>query len=338
MLNLFTKLNPVANGIIGIIVAIFVLTVVVSLILKKQYSNLEEDINDNQSRAKEVFGNEMFNTMVTDYKKAINHEVKDINTQAIIEKNMHRYLKSALLGERFITKGSSLMIILGVLGTFYGLTLSIGELVALLNNASEAVVSDVSSITDGLVSSIQGMSVAFVTSLFGIGSSILVTILNIAFSVKEHRETVMVYSEEYLDNIQAGGMIEIEGPDGVRVRQAGPGTGANVANADNIIKDLTDVSEKIIKEMNKASYEMAGAVNGLNKTIHQFDSSLKLFSDGSRDLTEFNHELRTNIQRMNVTFDDFSKDMSTSAESIADSSNSVFKLSVAVEKLSDKVK
>jgi len=336
MLNLFTKLNPVANGIIGIIVSILVLTIVVSLILKKKYTVLEEDINDNQNRAKEVFGNEIFNNMVTDYKKAINHEVKDINTQAIIEKNMHRYLRSHILGERFLTKSISLMIVLGLLGTFYGLTLSIGELVELLNNASEAIVSDVSSITDGLISSIRGMSVAFATSLFGIASSILVTLLNIAFSVKEHRESVMVFSEEYLDNIQAGGMIEIEGPDGVRVRQAGPG--ATVANADNIIKDLTDVSEKIIKEMNKASYEMAGAVNGLNKTIHQFDSSLKLFAEGSRDLTEFNHELRTNIQRMNVTFDDFSKEMSKNTESIADSTNSVFKLSVAVEKLSDKVK
>jgi len=336
MLNLFTKLNPVANGIIGIIVAIFVLTVVVSLILKKKYSTLEEDINDNQCRAKEVFASELFNSMVTDFKKAVSHDVKEINTQAIIEKNMHKYLKGALLGERFLTKSISLMIVLGLLGTFYGLTLSIGELVALLGNASEAVVSDVSSITDGLISSVQGMSVAFITSLFGIASSILVTILNIAFSVKEHRESVMVFSEEYLDNIQAGGMVEIEGPDGVRIRQAGPT--ATVANADNIIKDLTDVSEKIIKEMNKASYEMAGAVNGLNKTIHQFDSSLKLFSDGSRDLTEFNHELRTNIQRMNVTFDDFSKEMSKNTESIADSSNSVFKLSVAVEKLSDKVK
>lgn len=336
MLNLFTQLNPVANGIIGIIVTILVLTVVVSLILKKKYTLLEEDINDNQSRAKEVFASEIFNNMVTDYKKAINHEVKDINTQAIIEKNMHRYLKSSLLGERFLTKSISLMIVLGLLGTFYGLTLSISELVALLNNASAAVVSDVSSITDGLISSIQGMSVAFITSLFGISSSILVTLLNIGFSVKEHRESVMVFSEEYLDNIQAGGMIEFEGAGGIRVRQAGPGT--NGGNADNIIKDLTDVSEKIIKEMNKASYEMAGAVNGLNKTIHQFDSSLKLFSEGSRDLTEFNHELRTNIQRMNVTFDDFTKDMSKNTESIADSSNSVFKLSVAVEKLSNKVK
>lgn len=336
MLNLFTKLNPVASGIIGIIVAIFVLTVVVSLILKKKYTVLEEDINDSQNRAKEVFGSEIFNNMVTDYKKAISAEVKDINTQAIIEKNMHKYLRSALLGERFLTKSISLMIVLGLLGTFYGLTLSIGELVSLLNNASEAIVSDVSSITDGLISSIQGMSVAFVTSLFGIASSILVTILNVAFSVKEHRESVMVFSEEYLDNIQAGGLAEIEGPDGVRVRQTG--VTATVANADNIIKELTDVSEKIIKEMNKASYEMAGAVNGLNKTIHQFDSSLKLFADGSRDLTEFNHELRTNIQRMNVTFDDFSKEMSKNTESIADSSNSVFKLSVAVEKFAEKVK
>ncbi len=336
MLNLFTKLNPVASGIIGIIVAILVLAVVSSFILKRKYRILEEDINDAQNRANEVFGNEIFNSMVTDYKKSISADVKDINTQAIIEKNIHKHLAGALLGERFLSKSISLMIVLGLLGTFYGLTLSISELVGLLNNASETIVTDVSSITGGLISSIQGMSVAFITSLFGISSSILVTILNIAFSIKEQREAIMVFAEEYLDNIQASGIGLVES--GTVSRTGRVSTTRTVVDSDNIIKELTDVSEKIIKEMNKSSYEMAGAVNSLNKTIRQFDDSLKLFSEGSRDLTEFNHDLRTNIQRMNVGFDDFTKEMSKNTEIIADSSNSVFKLSVAVEKLGDKVR
>ena len=334
MLNLFMKLNPVANGIIGIILAMLILTIFVSIALKNKYSKLEKDIADSGNRAKELFENELFNNMVKDYKKAVGGNVKDVNTQAIIEKNMYIHLKSSILGERFLTKSISLMIILGLLGTFYGLTLSIGELVSLLNNTDAAVIGDVQSITGGLVNSIRGMSVAFVTSLFGIVSSIIVTLINIAFSVKEHRESLMVYSEEYLDNFGAKEKVVYEQETTGKV----VGVESIVGDTSGIVRELTNVSEKIIKEMNRSAYEMSGIMTGLNKSVESFDSSLKMFSDGTRDLREFNHELRTNIQRMNVSFDDFNKNISRNVENISESSNHVMKLSVAVEKLGNRLR
>ena len=51
------------------------------------------------------------------------------NTQAIIEENFQAELGSLLLAERFVRAATGLVIILGLLGTFYGLTLSIGKLV-----------------------------------------------------------------------------------------------------------------------------------------------------------------------------------------------------------------
>ena len=334
MLNLFMKLNPVANGIIGIILAILILTIFVSITLKNRYSKLEKDITDSGNRSKELFENEIFNNMIKDYKKAIGANTKDVNTQAIIEKNMYMSLKGSILGERFLMKSISLMIILGLLGTFYGLTLSIGELVSLLNNTNAAVIGDVQSITGGLVNAIRGMSVAFVTSLFGIVSSIIVTLINIVFSVKEHRESIMVYSEEYLDNFGAKHtpVYSQEGTGKVVTVQG------DIGDTSGIIRELTNVSEKIIKEMNRSAYEMSGIMTGLNKSVENFDSSLKMFADGTRDLREFNHELRTNIQRMNVSFDDFNKNISRNVENISESSNNIMKLSVAVEKLGNKLK
>jgi len=311
-----------------------ILTIFVSIALKNKYSKLEKDIADSGNRAKELFENELFNNMVKDYKKAVGGNVKDVNTQAIIEKNMYIHLKSSILGERFLTKSISLMIILGLLGTFYGLTLSIGELVSLLNNTDAAVIGDVQSITGGLVNSIRGMSVAFVTSLFGIVSSIIVTLINIAFSVKEHRESLMVYSEEYLDNFGAKEKVVYEQETTGKV----VGVESIVGDTSGIVRELTNVSEKIIKEMNRSAYEMSGIMTGLNKSVESFDSSLKMFSDGTRDLREFNHELRTNIQRMNVSFDDFNKNISRNVENISESSNHVMKLSVAVEKLGNRLR
>lgn len=329
--NLY-NLNPIAIGIIGTILILLLSTIVISVILRKKYIDIENDLNDENSRAKGEFGDPMINDMVKDYKSALGENIDEINTAAVIEKNMSKHLKNPVMGERFIERSTSLMIILGLLGTFYGLTLSIGELVSLLTNSGDAIVSDVGSITDGLLNAITGMSVAFVTSLFGIGSSILVTILNVLFSVREHRESVIVHIEEYLDNHVGRKLAE----------QAAVKYGAAAAGAghydEEMEKRLSDMAMAVTRRMNEAAGDMKDTVKALDGTVHEFDTALRLFVDNTRDFSEFNHDLRTNIQRMNVTFDDFSQNVDKSADKIADNSNAVMKLSVAIEKLADKTK
>jgi len=132
MLELIFKLNPVALLIVGAIVLILFINIIVSFTIRKKYKALIADVEDIENQENKIFEFEIFNSMIKDYKKAQKRNVEEINTIAIIEKHIHIHLKRTLLGERFLKKSVSLMIILGLVGTFYGLTLSIGELVLLM--------------------------------------------------------------------------------------------------------------------------------------------------------------------------------------------------------------
>ncbi len=318
--NLFGKLNPFAIVIIAMILAILGTALALSVVIRNRYKEISIDIKDKENRDAAIFESKVLNAIIDDYKVAAKGN-REINTQAIIEKNFNNELNSLYLGERFIKRSVSLMIILGLLGTFYGLTLSIGKLVELLSSSNNADVLDsMDSVVQGLINSVKGMSVAFVTSLFGISSSILMTIFNTVLGVEELRETVMVEIEEYLDNSLAEGIYKEE-------------TTESILNEElkSTIKEFGDKLESNIKEIsNIMSYRFTAAASSieefsgsLEKSVDRFDKSLQTFAENTRDFSEFNHHLKTNIQRMNVTFDDFTEELKGSTEGLSKSIESL---------------
>jgi hypothetical protein len=316
-LNVFSKLSPLAIGIIGVILIIMAVAFVFTMRIKSSYKEVLEDIRDGENRSNKRFSSKVLNDIVKDYELAQEDNVDEINTQAIIEKNFRKNLAKNISGERFVSKANSLMIILGLLGTFYGLSLSIAELVNLLSSAGDTVLSSVDSITGGLINSIKGMSVAFITSLFGIGASIVITLLNTWSGISDLREDTMVNIEEYLDNI----------------------LGKNMNSVDAGRNDLHLVSDKLDRSFDKftvgmqsnfqtmitalesnlsvVSGEMAKTAASLGTTVDKFDASLNGFSTNVRDFSEFNHHLKTNIQRMSLSFNDLSEEFKNNAELLA---------------------
>jgi len=330
MLELILKLNPVALLIVGVIILILFINIVVSFSIRKKYKILLSDIEDIENQENKIFGYEIFNSMIKDYKKAQNRNIEDINTIAIIEKHVHIHLKRTLLGERFLKKSVSLMIILGLIGTFYGLTLSIGELVNLLTNTSEAIIGDVNSITDGLISAVRSMSVAFVTSLFGITSSIIVTIINVLFNVQDYREKVMVIAEEYLDNQLAkkGKKLETMNEDGrTNLEVAFDKFGSSIET------NLKDVTSELSYRLTNSSVKMAESAEIIKDSIDKFDISLDKFNDNVRDFSEFNHHLKTNIERMSVAFEDLTDNLKEQ-----NNNKQIHVLTDSINKLNEKVK
>jgi hypothetical protein len=61
-----------------------------------------------------------------------------------------------LLGERFVRSATGLVLILGLSGTFYGLTLSIGKLSRLLSVEGAKVADVTQSLTTGLTQALSG--------------------------------------------------------------------------------------------------------------------------------------------------------------------------------------
>jgi hypothetical protein len=65
-----------------------------------------------------------------------------------------------LLAERFVRAATGLVIILGLLGTFYGLTSSIGRLVQLVAGDTGGVSDITQGVTTELTQALSGMAVA----------------------------------------------------------------------------------------------------------------------------------------------------------------------------------
>lgn len=301
MIQMILRMNPIGQLIIGVIVIILVLTVVALFRIKARYLGLIYDMSEHENRNNAVFKNEINNAIVDDFKSAQTLKIQEVNTPAIIDKNINQFLSKTLLAERFAQRSSALMIVLGLVGTFFGLTLSISELVSLLSNTNEAIIGDVNMITGGLLSSINGMSVAFVTSLFGITASILVNLLTILFGIHETRESYIAVSEEYLDNVLG---LKIQDLTHTDENGKTPLENAFEALGEQLTKSLDDVSQQMSYRLTVASSNMKDTAETIEKSLSTFDQSIQTFSQNTRDFSEFNHHLKTNIQRMSVAFED----------------------------------
>ncbi|KYH34637.1 hypothetical protein CLTEP_14650 [Clostridium tepidiprofundi DSM 19306] len=302
MLQLFNQLNVAAKCIILVITVIFFTAIVLSFIIKRKYGEMHEDFIKGKKRG--VFRSDVLNRIMSSYRDAAEKKAEEINTQAIIEKEFLYAFKGISMGERFIRQAISLMIILGLLGTFYGLTLSIRDLVSLLgNNGTLTATSGIESLIGGLVGSIEGMGVAFITSLFGIVGAILLTIFKIIVNVDNLRNSTMLEIEEYLDNTIALEYINYAEKNtlDVTVNKLFNGLSEQIeVNYKNVLdKSLSGLIE-VLKMMEENQQDFNNSLMYFKKTIDQF-------SDNTRDFTEFNYHLRNNVDRMNVALSDFAE-------------------------------
>jgi methyl-accepting chemotaxis protein len=206
------------------------------------------------------------------------------NVQAIIEHNLQQQLRGALLGERFVRASTGLVIILGLVGTFYGLSLSISKLVSLLS-ADSGTVDITQALTVGLTDTLSGMSVAFTSSLAGIAAAILLTLLGVVLNVSSARTALMLQLETYLDRLLA--------TDLALAPAAAPSDGAAATREARALAQLLD--------------SFGQSVAQLDGTMTRFESALQNFSTTTRDFREFNLHLKDNVQRMSLSFADLSE-------------------------------
>jgi methyl-accepting chemotaxis protein len=224
----------------------------------------------------------------------------DVNTQAIVDQTFQSQLRGLLVGERFVKAMTGLVIILGLVGTFYGLSTSIGRLTSLLSGKAPAGADVTASLTQGLTETLSGMSVAFSASLFGIVSAIVLTLLGVFLNIGDRRLELMVQIEHYVDNVLlavARGQSESRIPGLVA-----PTAGASAAGSARLEGAVHGFSESVAR--------LEGAVAG-------FEQALSTFSSTTRDFREFNHHLKDNIQRMSLSFGDLSDSLRQQATAIS---------------------
>ncbi|KSU81895.1 hypothetical protein GA0061096_3480 [Fictibacillus enclensis] len=152
----------------------------------------------------------------SDYRQYHLSGVSSLNTQALIEKHLFQE-RIPLVGLMRVPVGNiqkvmqqlpAFTIILGVLGTFIGLTLSLlsmQDTLFRLGNAASGPTMTMNSIISSLTAPFEGMSVAFITSIAGIGGALILNILQTGFlsrgsSLTYLQGKVMSDCEVYLDH------------------------------------------------------------------------------------------------------------------------------------------
>lgn len=199
LLNMLRSLDVVAYGIIGAILIVFAVCIISAVKVKAGYGILRMKLKNKDYRRDARFQSEFINSVVDEYTVAVSTNGSDINTSAIVDKCIQRDLKGLLSGERFIKSSVSTMIILGLLGTFLGLTQSVSSLSTFFQNG-EDVNSVLQSAGTGIMDAISGMGTAFSTSLVGVFCSIIITLTGLGSVAEESRMAMITDLEDYLDN------------------------------------------------------------------------------------------------------------------------------------------
>jgi methyl-accepting chemotaxis protein len=284
MKEIFDSLWLVGTGgqlIILTIIVILAVTVLSTFTIRARYALMSRDLT--RHIPEREIGNAVLDRIVRDARAARAAGAGEVNVQVIVEHAFQSELRGLLVAERFVRSATALVIILGLVGTFYGLSLSIGKLVNLVAADNPASAGDLTeTLTHTLTNALGGMSVAFTVSLFGIATAVLLTLLGVFFNVTDRRSALMVQIEAHVDRllVAEGGFAGEAGPGGTvrvdgRFEQLVVGFGASVA-------------------------QLAGAVD-------QFEAALTTFAGTTRDFREFNLHLKDNVQRMSLSFGDFSE-------------------------------
>jgi hypothetical protein len=283
LLGSLSRVGTSGGAIIGTTLFVLFLSIGLNLYIRARYAGLLRDI-EGHKRADIPFDNRVLNRILEDARDARLRHGREANVQAIIEHQIQSELGGLLLGERFVRAAVGLVIILGLLGTFTGLTLSVGQLVNMIAEDPARGVDVMDVVTLGLTQALSGMSVAFSASLFGIGSAIVLTLFGIISNVTDRRSAVMVALEAHLERVLA--------PLESHAAAAG---GAGVA--------ASSESEHLAQVVG----DFGNAVAGLESAVMQFNAALQSFAGTTRDFREFNLHLKDNVQRMSLSFADVSE-------------------------------
>lgn len=182
--------------ICSVIVILMILNIMYALKVKEFYKELIGDLKKKRENSSSKFTTKVLESTYNSFKSAVSKGVTNINTQVIIQENIPRQYTTL---EKTLEYVQSLVIILGLFGTFIGLTLAIGSIKDVLSQlqGSEGSIGEFLS---RLSNPLSSMATAFYTSIFGIMSSIIIKFVGI-YTYKEAREQYLDEIESYLDNV-----------------------------------------------------------------------------------------------------------------------------------------
>lgn len=168
----------------------------------------------------------------------------------------------------------SVFILLGVLGTFIGLTISLGS----INTAEDQLVENVTGV-------LSGIDVAFYTSIVGMGFSLIMTVLVKAFNTEYMLTDLMLSVESHLEGHEQQGM--------------------------NRMIDVAEMINQSIQNLQKTNQK---SLQSIEESFTGFKDYTAGLEQSAKDLAVFNEGLTENLghfqelfQQMKAVTDGFSE-------------------------------
>jgi len=329
LISLFKSIDISGKTVIVLIILIFLAAFVINILIKLKYQKLSKQINNRQNRRAGTFNDEMLNKIVQDYKVAGEINSNNVNTQAIIEKNFEENLKIPTMGETFVRKSQAMMVTLGLLGTFIGLTISVSELVKVLLQDIGSASLDWNEILVRLAGAAKGMGAAFSTSLVGLFGSVVLNLTLIGIDCEDQKRSLMIDIEEYLDNNIAVLIAKDKETEYTMMNRILKDTFVEFGT--KIEDTLRATVETFGDKLTNVVMDVSVSSQALDTTVERFDSAISTLAVAMRDMSDFNLNLKENVEKMDVSFIKMS-------ESLSDSTNLIIKNYDAIRMFAEDVK
>ncbi|WP_237563690.1 hypothetical protein [Halalkalibacter okhensis] len=156
----------------------------------------------------------------------------------------------------------SLFILIGVLGTFIGLAMSLGS----INATGDQLVENVALV-------LAGIDVAFYTSIAGMGLSLIMTVVTRVANTEMLLTDIMLKTESFLEETEPDGMTR-----------------------------LIDVSETINSSINQLRETNEQSLQSIVESFHGFQEYTVGLQQSAKDLAKFNEGLSANLKDFTTIF------------------------------------
>ncbi|MGL4654376.1 MAG: hypothetical protein ACRCWM_00610 [Sarcina sp.] len=262
-----TAQNLLGWIVIAIIIATFIVGIVLNIIIKRYYDDLNKDVLEGINTEGDIyFQIPELNKILGRFKKSTECGTDNINTQVIIEKNLDEKFTKFEGSAKIIP---SILVAMGLLGTFLGLTLAIFETKEALSG-----IESINVFTKNLQAPIASMATAFWTSIFGVITSMILNF--VGQGTKNSKNKFYNEMEDFLDNeifanhAKTFNTIFEEFSKTVKVTML-----TLTEEMTNLFKDGV---EELVSKINSSSLDLTESANGLKEYTKEFKGLVETFS------------------------------------------------------------
>ncbi|MDA8211586.1 MAG: hypothetical protein M0021_06885 [Clostridia bacterium] len=221
----------------------------------------------------------------------------------------------------------SILLMLGLIGTFLGLTQSLFEIKGVLQQMGVDTLAKgdlLGQIIQRLLIPLQRMSTAFVTSLAGIGSAMILSVTALILRVEQRREAFFIEAEDFLDNEL---FPTLPRPNSIQGAADVLGEKFQILFA-GLSKELAGNFEQALNQMSAEMKELYRTLQGSLKEIAEVSTNLsqsgEAFAGGAKLMERISFGLGQQVNLMG-------KSTGALGESIASVSYAVTRLDGALE-------